>query len=103
MIHAAVVPAGHAGATATLALRPSFRASSLIPPAPGKAWDPVEVPAIPLPDLLAQVAPTVMTVDLEGARPRCSTRRCRRGCGWWWWNCTQRSMAGQASAASLPG
>lgn len=66
VIHAAVVPAGHVGATATLALRPSFWASSLIPPAPGKAWAPVEVPAIPLPDLLAQVAPTVMTVDLEG-------------------------------------
>jgi FkbM family methyltransferase len=66
LIHAAVVPDAHEGDTVSFSLREAFWASALASAAP-KASNKVDVPAIRLGELLDEVQPSIVLMDVEGA------------------------------------
>jgi FkbM family methyltransferase len=66
LIHAAVVPDSYSDETVSFAVRDAFWASALASTAP-QAPNKVEVPALRLTDLLAEVQPSIVLMDVEGA------------------------------------
>jgi FkbM family methyltransferase len=62
----AIVPDSFAGEEVTFALRRSFWASTLTPPEGAKNTRAVTVPALRFGSILAQVDPTVLSIDIEG-------------------------------------
>lgn len=81
--------------------RPAFWASALKGP---DGWpenaEVIRVPARPIGKLLARVAPTVISCDIEGGSWGCCASRCR-ACAWWWSRRIHRSM-GQRGWSGSP-
>lgn len=73
LIHAAAVPDSHEGKTVTFAVTGAFWASALAGHETGQA-EMVTVPALKLSALLAEVQPTIVVMDVEGAEAEFCTQ-----------------------------